>query len=101
MKTMTTDRWRYRRKPYAEQREQDSGWSALAAAIVKQAVDDYRFAEERLQNPPTFSREGDRQSYIWRWKKEQYKIVKFFRSKWYATLCDIDPHLILRKLGAE
>ena len=48
MKTMTTDRWRYRRKPYAEQREQDSGWNALAAAIVKQAVDDYRFAEERL-----------------------------------------------------
>lgn len=43
MKTMTTDRWRYRRKPYAEQREQDSGWSALAAAIeaLEAKVADY------------------------------------------------------------
>ena len=31
----------------------------------------------------------------------QNEIVKFFRSQWYSTLCDIDPQRILDKLGVR
>ena len=100
MKTPTTDRYKYRRTPCAKQREEDTGWHALAAAIVRQAVEDYREADMNLKNVPNFARKGDREKYIWHWQREKYRIVKFFKSQWYGTLCDIDPNLILKKLGA-
>lgn len=101
MKTSTTDRWRYRRTPNAKYHyEEDVGWYALAAAIVMQAVEDYRDAEKKLKNVPPFEREGDRDRYIIKYQKRKYEIVKFFRSEWYGVLCDIDPEKILRKLGA-
>ena len=43
MVTPTTNRWRYRRQPRPVD-PSDVGWNALAAGIVKQAVDDYRLA---------------------------------------------------------
>ena len=30
----------------------------------------------------------------------KHEIVCFFRSQWYGLLCDIDPNLILKKMGA-
>ena len=102
MKTSTTDRWRYRRTPSAKyHHEEDVGWYALAAAIVKQAVDDYREAERRLKNVPDFDNEADRERYILKQQKSQYEIVKFFKSEWYGVLCDIDPNRILRELGVR
>ena len=102
MKTSTTDRWRYRRTPNAKyHHEEDVGLYALAAAIVKQAVDDYREAERRLKNVPDFDNEADRERYILKQQKTQYEIVKFFKSEWYGTLCDIDPNRILRELGVR
>ena len=100
MKTPTTDRWRYRREPRPFHPD-DVGLNALAAGIVMQAVEDYREAEKKLKNVPPFEREGDRDRYIIKYQKRKYEIVKFFRSEWYGILCDIDYHLILRKLGAE
>lgn len=100
MKTQTTDRWRYRREPRPFHPD-DVGLNALAAGIVMQAVEDYREAEKKLKNVPPFEREGDRDRYIIKYQKRKYEIVKFFRSEWYGILCDIDYHLILRKLGAE
>lgn len=101
MTTQSTNQWKYR-KQYREYGESaDTGWYALAAAIVQQAVEDYRTAEKMLANVPTFEREGDRRAYIYRLEKEKHEIVAFFKSQWYATLCDIDPDLILRKLGVK
>lgn len=102
MKTSTTDSWRYRRTPNAKyHHEEDVGLYALAAAIVKQEVDDYREAERRLKNVPDFNNEADRERYILKQQKTQYEIVKFFKSEWYGVLCDIDPNRILRELGVR
>jgi hypothetical protein len=97
MKTPGTDRWRYRREPRPAHPD-DVGLYALAAAIVKQAVDDYREAERRLKNVPDFDIEADRERYILKQQKQQYEIVKFFKSEWYGVLCDIDPNRILKLL---
>lgn len=100
MKTPMTDRWRYRREPRPFHPD-EVGLYALAAAIVKQAVDDYREAERRLKNVPDFDNEADRERYILKQQKTQYEIVKFFKSEWYGVLCDIDPNRILRELGVR
>lgn len=102
MKTPSTDRYKYRKAPTTNRNTHtDVGFYALAAAIVKQAVDDYREAERRLKNVPDFDNEADRERYILKQQKSQYEIVKFFKSEWYSTLCDIDPQRILDKLGVR
>jgi hypothetical protein len=73
----------------------------LAAAIVQQAVEDYRDAEKWLKNVPDFDSEADRERYILKQQKSQYEIVKFFKSEWYGVLCDIDPNRILKLLGVR
>lgn len=100
MKTSTTDRWRYRREPRPVHPD-EVGLNALAAGIVQQAVEDYREAEKKLKNVPDFDNEADRERYILKQQKQQYEIVKFFKSEWYGTLCDIDPNRILRELGVR
>ena len=100
MKTQTTDRWRYRRTAHTRHSEYDE-WYALAAAIVQQAVEDYRTAEKMLANVPNFAREGDRRAYVYQWEKEKRDIVRFFRSQWYGTLCDIPCETILKHLGVK
>ena len=101
MTTQSTNQWKYR-KQYREYGESaDTGYPALIVAIVKLAVDDYIEAQRKLDNPPAFARKGDEVGYKMKWRDEQRKIVSFFKSQWYATLCDIDPDLILRKLGVK
>lgn len=102
MKTPGTDRYKYRKEPGKNRNTNyETGIDALAAAIVQQAVEDYREAEKRLKDVPPFEREGDRQAYIGRLEKEKRDIVKFFRSEWYGVLCDIDPNRILKLLGVR
>jgi hypothetical protein len=100
MKTPTTDRWRYRREPRPVHPD-EVGLNALAAGIVKQAVDDYREADKCLKNVPDFENEADRERYILKHQKTEYEILKFFKSEWYGVLCDIDPNRILRELGVR
>ena len=47
MKTPGTDKWRYRREPRPYHPD-EVGLSALAAAIVQQAVEDYREADDEI-----------------------------------------------------
>lgn len=102
MKTSTTDRWRYRRTPNAKyHQEEDVGWYALAAAIVKQAVDDYRYADAYLNGEKDIKSVSWANRYAHNAECTKAEVVKFFKSQWYGILCDIDYHLILRKLGAE
>lgn len=97
MKTATTDRWRYRRRvSEAYHHEDEVGWYALAAAIVRQSVEDYKDADKLEKGLIKFSNTG-----IGSPKNTKAEIILFFKSPWYGTLCDIDPHRILRKLGAE
>ena len=97
MKTPTTDRYKYRKAPTKNRNTHtDVGFYALAAAIVKQAVDEYRDCERLIKGEIKTSNitYGDPLC-------RQNEIVKFFRSQWYGTLCDIDPQRILDKLGVR
>ena len=97
MKTPSTDRYKYRKAPTKNRNTHtDVGIYALAAAIVKQAVDEYRECERLLKGEIKTSNitYGDPVC-------RQNEIVKFFRSQWYGTLCDIDPQRILDKLGVS
>jgi hypothetical protein len=102
MKTSTTDRWRYRRTPNAKyHHEEDVGWYALAAAIVKQAVDDYRFADAYLKGENKVKSTSWAARYASNAEHTKDEVVKFLKGQWYGTLCDIDPKLILKKLGVR
>lgn len=97
MKTPSTDRYKYRKAPTTNRNTHtDVGIYALAAAIVKQAVDEYRDCERLIKGEIKTSNitYGDPAC-------RQNEIVKFFRSQWYGTLCDIDPQMILDKLGVR
>ena len=97
MKTPSTDRYKYRKAPTKNRNTHtDVGFYALAAAIVKQAVDEYRDCERMIKGDIKTSNitYGDPVC-------RQNEIVKFFRSQWYGTMCDIDPNRILRDLGVR
>ena len=101
MKTQQTDRWRWTRKPMPKQPAEGVGWYALAAAIVKQAVDDYKYADAYLKGEKDIKSVSWANRYAHNAEVTKAEVVKFFKSQWYGILCDIDYHLILRKLGAE
>ena len=97
MKTRTTDHWRYRKQAGVNNHgEQDVGYPALAAAIVRQAVDDWREADRLEKGLVKYSPTN-----LGAPKVAKDEIEKFFHSQWYGTLCDIDPDRILRKLKEE
>ena len=97
MKTPTTDRYKYRKAPTKNRNNHtDVGFYALAAAIVKQAVDEYRDCERLIKGEIKKSNITYVDPVC-----RQNEIVKFFRSQWYSTLCDIDPNRILRELGVR
>lgn len=99
MRTPSTDRWRYRRQPRPVDPE-DVGYYALAAGIVMQAVEDYKDADKKLKAAQFIEDPTTRARITTYYENIKDEIVKFFRGSWYATLCDIDPDRILRKLGA-
>lgn len=77
--------------------EEDVGYNALAAAIVMQAVHDYKSARRCLRgkNPGVVYLEGGGA------RNPDHVIedvTKFLKSSWYGVLCDIDPGIILREL---
>lgn len=77
------------------------GFQALAAAIVMQAVDDYRYADEYLKGLHVTKSESWKNRYAHSAAHTKDEVVKFFRSQWYGVLCDIDPDRIIKKLEAR
>lgn len=77
--------------------EEDVGYNALAAAIVMQAVHDYRSARRCLRGkkPCMVYLEGSG-------ARNPDHVIEdvtiFLKSQWYGALCDIDPDIILREL---
>lgn len=101
MKTQSTDTWRYRRRMTGQKanEETDVGYEALAFAIVKQAILDYLYADQCLRGVRKTSRAISEVKLTNAPERTKYEVVRFFHSKWYGTLCDIDPNKILRRLG--
>ena len=79
--------------------QEDVGFEALAAAIVKQAAMDYLAAylaiKGRKSNSPRTDPHITNAPAI---RLEEIRL--FFHSPWYGTLCDIDPDRILKRLEA-
>ena len=99
MKTPTTDRWRYRKVSSTYHHEEEVGIEALAAAIVRQAVMDYKYADEITKGTKSVSPATYANRFSTRAEQTKRECVKFFKSQWYGTLCDIPAEKILRRLG--
>ena len=66
-------------------------WEDLANAIILQAVEDYRMARRRVRMLP--DQQGAQATIR--------QVEKFFRSRWYAQLTDLDGEMVLKKLKEE
>ena len=74
----------------------DEGVALLAEAVVAQAAKDYLKTKKDLFNVnPLFQGRVERLQ----WKLDS--AVKFFRSKWYRTLCAVDADYLMKKLDEE
>ena len=74
MKTQGTDTWKYRKQPRTESRPfhpEDVGYGALAAAIVKQAVEDYRYADKKLKQAQFIEDKSARARATFIWERDQ------------------------------
>lgn len=101
MKTPKTDRWRYHKQPGAPVHKDEVGYEALAVAIIKQAILDYQFADQVAKGQKRISEAAYNNRMAGVADKTKNEVVRFFKSKWYGTLCDIDPNRILRLLGVR
>ena len=73
-------------------------WMRLANAIIEQAVNDYRKEWETYKRR---YRRNPRGKDLEEVKARMRIIEKFFRSKWYGTLTDLDGEYLLRLLKEE
>ena len=78
--------------------EDDTGYNTLAAAIVLQAVHDYKAARRCLlkkdrDNVVCLEGSGQRSA-----AHVIEDVTIFLKSPWFGTLCDIDPRVIMREL---
>lgn len=69
----------------------EDGFSNLAEAIILQAVKDYRDALRTLKKYP-YSIEAN---------KIKSNVERFFRSRWYSELTNIDGKMLIKKLREE
>lgn len=63
----------------------------LANAIILTAVKDYRDALKKLKKYPNSNA----------LKHTKIEIERFFRSKWYSLLTDINPEFLIEQLNEE
>lgn len=63
----------------------------LANAIILQAVKDYKSALFRLDDNPN-NRDA---------RYDKKSLEKFFRSKWYATLTEVDPNRLMSEVQRQ
>ena len=79
----------------------NDGYVNLANAIVEQAAKDYLMYKKRLyilgddDNPNEFRGE------VIRYRNKLNDVRKFFKSKWYKTLTDLNVEMLARRLDEE
>ena len=67
------------------------GYQVLADAIIEQAANDYMATIRILKRCP------DRKPAM----KVAMECERFFRSKWFSTLTDLDPEWLIEKMRKE
>jgi len=69
----------------------EDGYRSLAAAIILQAVKDFKKAAKRYKA-------GKRKEESLR---EMQEVIKFVKSEWFKVLTDLDPEIVIKKLKEE
>ena len=69
----------------------DTPYENLANAIILQAVKDYRLALKR------YSRHPEKDAFT----QNKEELERFFRSEWFGVLTNLDPELLICRLGRE
>lgn len=69
----------------------ENGYRSLAAAIVLQAIKDFRKAARRYKARKT------KEKSLW----EIQEIIQFIQSGWFRALTDLDPEAVIEKLKEE
>lgn len=69
----------------------DDAYTKLANAIIEQAVKDYRVALRTLK------KKKDNEAA----ERVKRDVERFFRSRWFETLTNIDPKMLISKLKDE
>lgn len=67
------------------------GWQALANAIIEQAAKDYA-AGIRLVKRDPYARAA---------LQDALAIERFFHSRWYSVLTEVDPDYLIERLRKE
>lgn len=81
----------YRNNMQVQPTINEDGFSNLANAIILQAVSDYRNVLKKQKNYPC-SIENN---------KMKSDVERFFRSRWYSELTNIDGKMLISKLRDE
>ena len=71
--------------------ELPESYQNLVSAIVMRAVKDYRRALRHLRRDPPHEPS--------RYRKRE--IERFFRSQWFADLCDLNGEMLIKELQKE
>lgn len=69
----------------------ENGYRSLAAAIVLQAIKDFKKAARRYKAGKT------KEKSLW----EMQEIIQFIQSGWFRALTDLDPEAVIEKLKEE
>lgn len=77
-----------------------SGCETLVNEIIIQAVKDYRKALRRKERPRGKSAE-EKQSFRMAAIARIQEVERFFRSKWFSCLVDMDGEALIKKLNAD
>ena len=89
---------------------EENPWQALADAIIIQAVKDYRNRARmirrirgRLKKPKkmTSSESIFQAQRLQQYEEEQVAARRFFCSRWFGTLSDLDGHDLMDRLQKE
>lgn len=73
----------------------NKNYTELTNAIVKQAADDYTSIKLRLHK---YKNVKEKATYVDQLEYELRKIIRFFKSDWYRTLCELDCEFLIQKL---
>ncbi len=66
----------------------ENQFESLAEGIVASACRDYRIASKKLKKDPT-----DYRAFL-----SKRECERFFRSKYFGVICDLDPEMLMTKI---
>ena len=79
----------------------NDGYVNLANAIVEQAAKDYLMYKKRLYILGDDDDPNEIRGEVIRYRNKLNDVRKFFKSKWYKTLTDLNVEMLVRRLDEE